>query len=294
MPSNGNDRQRRTEAPHGIVPPSRFERGGTKALAHEFALSDPAISLPGRTPGEDSFDASSNDPDRGDVGYSFSAGYESQAATRIGDEETRDDKAEKLRKYHEGRHQSDGEHSAREAERDKKRVSQAICSTLPLAKHEREAVVNAVSNLDLDRFGNQKAIAKVTLGVVVVLVDEQHRADADDIDQCVSFSDEFRDVRDTHGVSMSDLSTIKRIAREQLEEQSVSTMPATKRRDPALPGPRGPRDLPRQFWDALPATEWVRIAQNWDDQPEAYKDSIPDDYRETIGLLRKWEPWERS
>jgi len=245
---------------------------------------------PGRIPGEDSLDASREDNPRDDDGYDYT-GFETPAATRIGDETDDAPEIERLRKYHEGRHQSDGEHSARETERDKERVAQAICSALPLTRQEREHVVAAIKNINLDRFGNQKSITKVALGAVAVLVDEHYREGAEELDQLVRRSEEFREIRDKHEISMSDLSTVKGIVRDILSSDPVPVNSQVRRRDPALPGPTAPDDLPRQYWEELSSESWVSIARTWERKPEGYKDAIPPEYKERIRLLRKWQPW---
>ncbi|WP_157575453.1 hypothetical protein [Haloferax sp. Q22] len=278
MPSDNHDsaeyRHERSVDPR--VRKTRAERGwGTQ---------------PGRVPGQDSIEASREEPDRDDDGYDLT-GYDSQMATRIGTEGS-DDGGERLRQLHEGRHQSDGGHSARESERDKKRVTQAICSGLPLASHEREHVVNAVKALNLDKFGNQKSITKVTLGLVVVIVDERHRDGAEKIEQLVSFSDEFRIICDKHDIAMSDLSTIKQIARDELSNRHVPVTSEVLWRDPALPGRTAPSDKPHEYWDRLPSKRWVAVAVNWEQIPQEFKDAIPADHLETVDLLRRWEPWE--
>lgn len=126
------------------------------------------LTPPGRIRGDDSIDASSEDTDRTDDGYRYSAGYDSQMATRIGAENEYNPDIDRLRAMHEGCHQSDGEHSLRESQREKRRISQALCSSLPISDHEGEKVVDAVESLNFDCFGNQKAIPRVTLGVVAV------------------------------------------------------------------------------------------------------------------------------
>lgn len=259
----------------------------------EWQVSHGWLTDPGRIPGQDSIEASQEENPRDDEGYDYT-GYDSRAATRIGGEDDTDDQIERLRELNEGRHQSDGGHSAREAERDKKRVAEAICSSLPLSGREREHVVSAVTHLDLDRFGNQKSIPKVTLGVVAVIVDEQYREDADDLDQFVSFSDEFQSICDNHDISMSDMGTVKRIVREELETRPVPVTTNVRRRDPALPGPTPASEKPREYWDEFPAESWVSLARSWERFPEDYRDAIPDDYHETIVLLRKWEPWSNG
>jgi len=249
-----------------------------------------AHTEPGRTRNDDSIDASREDNPRDDDGYDYT-GFKTPAATQIGDGDDDDPKMERLREHHEGRHRSDGEHSARETERDKERVAQSICSSLPLNPREKKHVVAAVKNLDLDQFGNQKSIPKVTLGVVAVIVDENYREGAEDLDQFVRRSEKFREVRDKHGISMSDLSTVKQIVRDTLGSQPVPVHSEGGRRDPALPGPTPPSDLPAEYWDRRSAEYWVSIARRWERQPEEYRDAIPPEYKERIDLLRKWQPW---
>ena len=249
-----------------------------------------AYTDPGRTPNEDSIDASREDNPRDDDGYDYT-GFETPAATQIGDGSDDDPKMERLREHHEGRHRSDGEHSARETERDKERVAQSICSSLPLNPREKKHVVAAVKNLDLDQFGNQKGITKVTLGVVAVLVDENYREGVEDFDQLIRRSEEFREVRDKHGISMSNLNTVKEIVRDTFGSQPIPVHSEVRRRDPALPEPTNPSDLPTQYWDELSAEAWVSIARTWERQSEEYRDAIPPEYKERINLLRKWQPW---
>ena len=245
---------------------------------------------PGRVPGEDSLAASREDNPRSDDGHDYT-GFETPAATRIGDERNDDPEIERLREHHDGRHQSDGEHSAREAERDKERVSQAICSSLPLTEQEKDHVVTAVKSFNLDRFGNQKSITKATLGVAAVLVDEHYREDAEELDQLVRRSEEFREIRDNHDISMSDLNTVKGTVRDLLDSEPVPVKSEVRRRDPALPEPTTPDDLPRQYWEELSSESWVIIARIWHRKSEEYKDAVPAEYKERIRLLRKWEPW---
>lgn len=54
------------------------------------------MTPPGRTRYDDSINALSDDTGGTEHGFLFSAGYESSMATRIGDEEADDSKAERL------------------------------------------------------------------------------------------------------------------------------------------------------------------------------------------------------
>lgn len=245
---------------------------------------------PGRTPFDDSIDSSSEDPDRTSQGFSFSAGYDSPAATRIGKEG--EDDGKRLRELNEGRHRSDGRHSIRESRRDKERIPQAICSALDLSKLEQRKVKGVVQQLDFDRFGHQRSIDRVTLGVVAVLVDERLRQ-SDSYDDLVSRSDEFQNACDALDVSMSDLSTIKKEVRAAFEEWAVFIPQGEMRvkRDPDLSGPALRSELPDAYWDSVPPERWAWEARRWDSLAESQREAIPEEYRERIMQLRRWEPW---
>ena len=248
-----------------------------------------SLEAPGRTPNDDSIDASSEDPDRTQDGYSFSAGYESSAATRIGEDEESDH--DRLRELNEGRHRSDGEHSVRESRRDKGRIAQAICSSLPLANREKQKVTGVVKQIDYSCFGNQKGIPRVTLGVVAVVVDEQHR-DISDISDLVQRTDEFRSVREAHDISMSDIVTIKEKVRDAIQENEGLVTVADKKpmRDPALPDPTP--EKPPQYWEECSPQYWVNLAKSWERLADELKEAVPDQYRERVDQLRRWKPWE--
>lgn len=251
-----------------------------------------ALSPPGRTHLDDSVNASSEDPGGDAHEDAYAAGYDSPMATRIGDEDDSDDDVERLRKLHDGRHHSDGDLSTRQSQWDKKRVAQAICSSLPLAQHERDKVLSVVKSLDFSRFGQQKGLERVTLGVVAVVVDERHRQH-DDVDgEIVSFTDEYREMCDSLEVSMSDLATIKGIVREALDEGGATVWQREPRRDTHLPEPTPVDEYPDEYWDEHHSEYWVRNAKAWSRVPDEFKEAIPAEYRTLIENLRKWEPWE--
>lgn len=155
----------------------------------------------------------------------YAAEYGSPAATRIGERGTEDEATERLRKHHEGRHRSDGQHSTREHYREKKRMRQAICSSLPLTEREKEAVASVADEIDNRPFGHHRALERVILGVVVVVVDERHRQDLPDVDEFVYRTDQFREICRKHDISMSDLSSIKENVREALDSGEVMVGP---------------------------------------------------------------------
>jgi hypothetical protein len=250
------------------------------------------LSPPGRTHHDDSVNASSDDPGGDAHEDAYTAGYDSPMATRIGDEDDGNDDAERLRKLHDGRHHSDGDLSTRQSRWDKRRVAEAICSSLPLAQHERNKVLSVVKSLDFSKFGQQKGLERVTLGVVAVVVDERHRQH-DDVDgDIVSFTDEYREMCDSLEVSMSDLATIKGIVREALDEGDATVWQREPRRDTHLPEPTPVDEYPREYWDERHSEYWVRNAKAWSRLPDEFKEAIPEEYRSLIEHLRKWEPWE--
>jgi len=248
---------------------------------------------PDRVPNDDSIAASSPDGDRTDSGHDY-IGYESEAATRIGDEATeQSERVERLREINEGRDRANGNYSVRAHQQDVRRIAEAICSGLPLARPEREKVERIVEQIDFERFGYHKGIQRVTLGVVAVVVDEHLRSKAETHD-LVQWSDAFRETRDGIGVGMSDLETIKEIVREELDEGNVEIPYGRphRRRDAALPSPTPPSERPDAYWDEQPAGYWARLAEDWSDVPDGLKEAIPAEYRERVDLLRRWAPWK--
>lgn len=274
------------EADYDVVPSSAFEKD--ESPRHDYHGFG-AISPPGRTRHDDSIDASSESKDRSSQGHVYSAGYDSSMATRIGDENSSDNKADRLRQLHEGRHRSDGQHNVRESQRDKKRIAQAICSALPLNPHEHKMVVSVVENLDLTRFGQQKGLIRVILGVVAVVVDEQYRQVGDEVGEIISWTDEFRDICEKYDVLMSDLSTVKEKVREN-PGQKIDL----KRRDPALPDPTPKDELPESYWENQSPEYWTRVAKNWERTSDDHKEAFPDEYRDLVDRLCHWEPWSEE
>jgi len=279
------------EAEYEVLSPSESHKRSRSGTDDRPARRGPIeFAPPGRTRFDDSIEASSDDPGGDSEGKKFSAGYESHMATRIGDEAAGDG-GERLRELHEGRHQSDDEHSTRESQRDKKRITQALCSALPLAPHEEEDTVAVIKQLDLTQFGNQRGISRVVLGAIIVVVDEHHRQSRVEPDEFVMWSEEFRALCDRHDVNMSDLSTIKETVRTALDSGEATIGPENPRRDTDLPEPTSPQDLPMEYWSNIDAQQLVSMAKSWEHAPDDVKEAIPPEYEERIRLLRKWQPW---
>ncbi|QCC57322.1 hypothetical protein DVR14_01190 (plasmid) [Natrinema thermotolerans] len=154
-------------------------------------------------------------------------------------------------------------------------------------------MISVVQSLDFSRFGNQKALIKVTLGVVAVVIDERER-EAESFNELISRSPEFRSICDSHEISMSDLSTVKPRVREALDEGEVIIPQGEEltNRDPALPGPTPTEERPEVYWRERSAEYWAWTAQRWEHLPDEFKKGIPKKYRDRVGQLRHWAPWK--
>ena len=102
----------------------------------------------------------------------YPTGYDSFGKTRVGIGTANGD-IERLIRLNEGRHHSDGDHSAREAARDKKRITESLCSALDLPSYQQHRAVAGMNQMNLDRFGQQKQIEKVALCTICLIVDRE-------------------------------------------------------------------------------------------------------------------------
>ena len=142
---------------------------------------------------------------RNDNLYANQTGFELDSATSVGD-----DFQGKLQRVNDGRHPSDGEHSHREAQRDKTRIAGALCSQLELTSFQQSEVLRMMDELNLDDFGNQKRIETVSLGVIRCVV-EKDRLERNPDAKRISEEDQFKDILDDLDIEMSDLLTVKRV-----------------------------------------------------------------------------------
>jgi len=280
-----------TEADYEVIPQTEEKSNRGTRPRQRFGRMAP----PGRVPNDDSIDASSEDPRGTDQGYIFT-GYDTEAATRIGNKtDVESDQIERFRRLNEGRHRSDGKHSIRESRRDKERIIEAICSSLPLASHEQNKVTHVVEALEFERFGYQKGLVPVILGTVVVVIDERDR-DVEDMEDTISWSDEFRQICDSHSITMSDLGTVKEEVRYQMIIHDIRIPHGKKlpKRDPSLPSSIPLNERSQVNWDSLPSTYWGNLARYWEREPDDIKNAIPEEYRKRIEQIRRWEPWEEK
>ena len=162
----------------------------------------------------------------------YTTGYDSFGETRVGIG-TANGHIERLVRLNEGRHNSDGNHSAREAARDKKRITESLCTALDVTPYQQKRAVSAMSQMDLDRFGIQKRIEKVALCTVGIVVDRERRRyflqgnDPADVDLSdVSQSDfpdrfsqdgEFQKLCSQYGVSGEDHYSVTQLVKRELK-----------------------------------------------------------------------------
>jgi hypothetical protein len=253
-----------------------------------------AVEEPGRTQYDDSVAASSSDDGRSDEGYEFETKSEMSAATQVG-KEGDDHYDDWFQTVNDNRDRYEGSLGKRQNEWDKKRISEAICSQLPISDLQREKVLNAMELMNMERFGQQKAIERVCLGTTAVIVNEERVDQADSLEEVTSLTweDEFKAITEPHGISMSDMGTIKEIVREELEDKMLMPVTVGAKRDPNLPK-MSTSDLPDEHWDRFSPRVWEQVARSWEEQDEEYREAVPDDYRDLIQLLRNWEPWNLS
>lgn len=277
------------------VVPSDYQSGDDIEPQNAYVQEPPADFEPGRTRNDDSIDASSENLGGTRTGRDYSAGHEMSAATNVGKPDERGSYDEKLHRINDGRHQTDGTLSHRQSDWDKKRITQAICSDLPISKRQRETVVAIMEGLDLDRFGHQKAIERVCLGVVAVIVNDTRVRLASDPEEVtlITWEDEFQDIAAKYDVSMSDLSTIKQTVRDELDDMSPEPSNEGVKRDLDLPKVT-PSERPDEYWEHRSSQYWVSLAYTWERRDDDIKDALPADKRERVNLLRKWKPWERE
>lgn len=106
-----------------------------------------------------------------------------------------DEQEQRLKMRNEGRDEDD--FSQRMHEVDRRRIIDALCSSLPVSRPEKEAVKSHFEGLNLDQFGNQKAVKKVALATIRHVVDQRRLDYGADWDDLLRNSDEYEDVKET-------------------------------------------------------------------------------------------------
>jgi len=187
-----------------------------RSLPEERALRDEMFLS--RLPGDGALSVQECFHDR----HAPTTGYESDAATMVGTPSERDARAARLQRINEGRHRSDGRHSLRESRRDKTRIAQALCNALDLTRLQRDRVLGYMRALDLDRFGQQKAIARVALAVIRYVVDAQRFA-ANPADPArIAEEERFRSLLAEQDMDKGDLMRVSQVFKEWLRETDAT------------------------------------------------------------------------
>jgi hypothetical protein len=219
--------------------------------------------------------------------------YETPDATSIGKHGERSEREERLQEVNEERDRFSDGFAERMHYADRRRVVEALCSSLPVSQTEQELAISAFENLDLDQFGNQKAVEKVAFATIRHVVDErriEHGADWEDL---LRDSDEYQDAKERvlpneRGFMKLCDKVSDAIERIPLGPQFSTTIPG---RDPNLPDSSRNRPYSGENWYRFSPEAWEHTARNWDSQPEYVKEKVPDEYRELVEQLRRWEPW---
>jgi len=164
----------------------------------------------------------------------YTVGYDSTGDTRVGvGAGSTNSRLERLIRHNEGRHQSDGNHSSREAERDKKRITQSFCSSLDVTPLQQQEAVSVMGQLNLNRFGRQKRLEKVAIGVIRFVVDrDRHRyfyngrdpssidlSKVDEADFPDPFGEEegFQKLCESHGMSKKDQYSLSQLVKREIK-----------------------------------------------------------------------------
>jgi|AntRauMinimDraft_4_1070384.scaffolds.fasta_scaffold06511_1 hypothetical protein len=162
----------------------------------------------------------------------YPTGYDPLGETRVGIG-TATGKFTRQIRLNEGRHQSEGGHSAREAARDKKRITESFCSALDVTAYQQGRAISAMSQLNLDRFGQQKQIEKVALCAIGVIVDRDRRhyflggkdpsevdlsgVDLQEYPDRFSQQETFQKLCTQYGVSKADHYSVSQLVKQELK-----------------------------------------------------------------------------
>lgn len=121
--------------------------------------------------------------------------FESPSATSIGKASERNDLGERLQRINDERDEDANGHSERMHRLDRRRIMEAICSSLPVSPAEADLAMNLFEPLDLDQFGNQKAVEKVALATLRCVVDQRRVDHGGDYDDLLRESEEYHDTK---------------------------------------------------------------------------------------------------
>ncbi|EMA44452.1 DNA-directed RNA polymerase epsilon subunit [Halococcus morrhuae DSM 1307] len=202
--------------------------------------------------------------------------YESPAATQIGES---GDEYDQFREINEGRHNSDGELPVRQGQWDKKHITEIFCSRLGVTEFQKGGVMDAMEALDFSQFGSQRAVETVALGVIRYVVNKD-RLERNPEATWVSHEDQFQELMESCNVTMSDLTTVKRIALNQIPNLQAGG--STPKRDPNLPH-GSTRSRSDEWWETHLESHYEDLdEEDWHSVPDGVIEAIPEKYRDWI------------
>lgn len=157
------------------------------------------------------------------------SGYDGVGDTRVGIGELDGDVDEFVRQ-NEGRHRSDGDHSLREAIRDKKRLTESFCSILGVTPYQQQRAIAAMLEMNLDRFGRHKRIAKVSLATIKIIVerDRYHQfqrnvdlsaLEEEQVPDGMLDDSTYCDLLEEYDVSRADLYSVSQMIKRELKQR---------------------------------------------------------------------------
>jgi hypothetical protein len=217
--------------------------------------------------------------------------YKTPDATSIGTASERDERDERLQEVNEGRDRFSDDHAVRMHSVDRSRIIGALCSSLPISDTERELAISTFADLDLDQFGNQKAVEKVALATIRHVVDTRRVEYGADFESLLRGSEEYQVVKDSVLLNERGFMKLCNAVSDAIERCSRSPSLA-QGPDPNLPDAYPKYDYPDKYWNNLSAERWAGIAETWDHQPRKFRGSIPEEYLSLIDRLQRWEPWD--
>lgn len=179
------------------------------------------------------------------------------SATQIGRARSpEEDVSESLRRLHDERHPATEGHSRRQHRLEKLRITHAICNHLDVTPWQRDRALGVMVDLELTPFGSQRAVEKVALVTVRHVVDDERERylglqDTEWLaeqpperlealyEQFTSVTDDpaFEALAEDVGLDITHLNRLRRILREQLDEQDLAGAVYGRNpyRDPNLP-----------------------------------------------------------
>lgn len=189
----------------------------------------PAFALDGSPPGLDVCESPETvEQDMNAHEHTFKPNANTE--TTVGLAEERDEDLDRLQRHHDGRMADNfSQHQSRQ---DKIRITQALCNRLELTDYQQSEVLRIVDELDYTKFGSQRALEKVALATIYVVVEQDRRLSIDfrfvddsaeidweqlaDTQNRIHEDDQFRELAEEQDIDVSDVRRLSKIVEEQI------------------------------------------------------------------------------